>query len=274
MTDFSPSHRGALAAALLLAFALSGCRDSDVVAKVGSTKIHSRELRAFTRGPATPAALDALVERALLAEFARREGLADDPEIRARLAEADREVLAQAAIEHATAGATSETALRKRYQTESAQLARRVVHVAQIFVRAPQGQNEQEAREKANRVYASAVSAPSFAELARKSSDDPVSAAKGGDLGQLLEGEVDAGIFEAAAGLKIGEVSRPVRSSFGYHIFKALEAPKTETPPFEKARGALAAKATREAIDRLTAELKKQISVTTFPERVAAGGGR
>ena len=61
-----------------------------------------------------------------------------------------------------------------------------------------------------------------FAELARAHSDDS-SAARGGDLGWTTPGEMVPEFERAYQGLKIGEISEPVRTPFGYHLIQVLE---------------------------------------------------
>lgn len=62
-----------------------------------------------------------------------------------------------------------------------------------------------------------------FAELARRHSEDPGSATRGGDLGWFTRRRYVIPFDEAALVLKPGEVSRIIRTPFGYHIIKCLE---------------------------------------------------
>src|SRR5690606_709943 len=62
-----------------------------------------------------------------------------------------------------------------------------------------------------------------FAEVAQRVSDDPGSAAAGGDLGTFGRGQMVPEFEEAAFNLAIGEVSEPVRTSYGYHLIEVLE---------------------------------------------------
>lgn len=61
-----------------------------------------------------------------------------------------------------------------------------------------------------------------FAELARLNSND-ASAAKGGDLGWLYQGDTVPEFERAMDGLKIKETSQPVRTQFGFHLIQVLE---------------------------------------------------
>jgi peptidyl-prolyl cis-trans isomerase SurA len=61
-----------------------------------------------------------------------------------------------------------------------------------------------------------------FAELARVHSED-ASASRGGDLGWILPGDTVPEFEHAMDTLKIGEISEPVRSPFGWHLIQVLE---------------------------------------------------
>jgi parvulin-like peptidyl-prolyl isomerase len=61
-----------------------------------------------------------------------------------------------------------------------------------------------------------------FAETARKSSKDTGSAANGGDLGWFGKGAMVKEFEDAAFSQKIGEIGKPVKSQFGYHIIQVL----------------------------------------------------
>ncbi|HEX2997414.1 MAG TPA: peptidylprolyl isomerase [Anaerolineales bacterium] len=76
-----------------------------------------------------------------------------------------------------------------------------------------------------------------FAEVARQYSKDTGSGASGGDLGWFGKGQMVAEFEEAAFKLKIGEVSKPVKSQFGYHIIQVLgheERPLNTTEYLQK----------------------------------------
>ncbi|MBE2240334.1 MAG: peptidylprolyl isomerase [Caldilineaceae bacterium] len=62
-----------------------------------------------------------------------------------------------------------------------------------------------------------------FATLAAKYSDDPGSAANGGDLGWFGRAQMVAPFADAAFSLAVDEISEPVKTDFGYHLIQVLE---------------------------------------------------
>lgn len=62
-----------------------------------------------------------------------------------------------------------------------------------------------------------------FGELARAHSDDPGSAIQGGDLGWVVSGQMVEEFDAALNSLRVGEISQPIRSQFGWHIIQLLE---------------------------------------------------
>lgn len=62
-----------------------------------------------------------------------------------------------------------------------------------------------------------------FAELAKQYSEDPGSAANGGDLGFSSRGQMVPEYEGAALGLRQGEISDPIESQFGFHMIQLLE---------------------------------------------------
>jgi hypothetical protein len=267
-----------LAGALLLSAAavLAGCGDGDVVARAGKTKVTVQEYQAFAAGLGgalgadRDAALQAVGERALLAEAARRDDVDDDPAVQARLAASRREILAAAYLDRTLEATLREDVLRKRYDAQREKLAKRRVHVAHVVARLGGAAPGDRATAHAliGRAYARVSRGEPFDQVARELSQDPGTAARGGDLGPLLEGQVDRGFFEAVAVLRAGETSKPFESPYGVHLVKALEDVQVVTPTFEEVRGRLAAEARTEGEAQLLAKLRAEVGLTLHPERL------
>lgn len=79
-----------------------------------------------------------------------------------------------------------------------------------------------------------------FAALAAEVSDDKLTAKNGGDLGLFNVGVMEKAFEDAASKLKLGEVSEPVRSAFGYHLIKVTELVPGETKPYEAVKAVVA----------------------------------
>jgi len=113
------------------------------------------------------------------------------------------------------------------------------------------------ARIKADLLYAQLVQGADFAELARVHSRD-ASAKDGGDLGRLKRGELAQEIEAQILALEPGEVSRPYKSSLGWHIFKLESRESLEGEGLERAKNQIRDILFREKYEaRLDAWLKE-----------------
>ena len=75
-------------------------------------------------------------------------------------------------------------------------------------------------KSRADSIYTVLKKGGNFAELAKKFSDDKSTAVKGGELPWISKGQTVKAFEDAAYSLKVGEISKPVLSEFGYHIIK------------------------------------------------------
>lgn len=95
-------------------------------------------------------------------------------------------------------------------------------HVRHILIKVNELVSENEARHKLEGLYDRIRHGEKFAELAKLHSQDG-SATKGGDLGWIYPGDTVPEFEKAMNELKPGEVSKPVKSPFGYHLIEVLE---------------------------------------------------
>jgi len=84
---------------------------------------------------------------------------------------------------------------------------------------------------RADSVYNMLMNGASFEELVVKYSDDPGSKEKGGDLGYFERRMMVKEFDEVAFNMEVGEISKPVKTNFGYHII--LLTDKMDTQPFD-----------------------------------------
>ncbi|MCG6899642.1 MAG: SurA N-terminal domain-containing protein [Gammaproteobacteria bacterium] len=112
------------------------------------------------------------------------------------------------------------------------------------------------ALKKAQGIVARLDAGESFEDLAKELSDDPGSAASGGDLGFFGRGMMTPEFEEAVFGLKIGERSQPVKSPFGFHIIELLDIKPEVATPLAEVRD--------ELVDQLLSEERGHVYYERF----------
>ncbi len=130
--------------------------------------------------------------------------------------------------------------------------SRQASHILISVLPDASAESKAQARAAANQLYQQVVKDPAeFAEMAKKNSQDPGSAAKGGDLGFISRGAMVKPFEDAVFQMKEGEIAGPVETQFGYHIIK-LNAIKQMG--YEEAR------------NQIERELKEQQAIKKFNE--------
>lgn len=81
---------------------------------------------------------------------------------------------------------------------------------------------------EANRIYEQLINGADFSEMAMTYSKDPGSAQNGGDLGYFGKGMMVKEFDEASFSGKVGEIQKPVKTSFGYHIILVTDVSTTK----------------------------------------------
>lgn len=96
-----------------------------------------------------------------------------------------------------------------------------------------------------------------FGSLAKEFSQDIATKEKAGDIGYFKEGDMVQAFQDAARKLKVGEVSQPVKTEFGYHVIKLLDEKKL--PSFEQMKPQLQSELISNKMDqaKINAEIQK-----------------
>jgi peptidyl-prolyl cis-trans isomerase C len=125
-----------------------------------------------------------------------------------------------------------------------------------------------ETEEKANALKADLAAGKDFAELAKANSSDPGSAAAGGDLGWFGLGMMVKPFEDAVVAAKLGEVTGPIKSDFGWHLILVKETRVAAQPTLDEMRDELAAEIESKAIEAKVKELTDAATIARPGEAI------
>ncbi|MBB1520892.1 SurA N-terminal domain-containing protein [Aquipseudomonas guryensis] len=153
--------------------------------------------------------------------------------------------------------------LQELYQKEIAGLAEQR-QAAHILLEVNDQLSDEQAKAKLEDVKKRLQQGEDFAALAKELSQDPGSAANGGDLGYAGPGVYDPAFEEALYSLKEGEVSAPVRSQFGWHLVKLLSVQAADVPSFDSLKDKLIADNKAPRVEQLFVEAAKALEDAAY----------
>lgn len=157
-----------------------------------------------------------------------------------------------------------------------AQETRQASHILiAVDEKAPAAEKEK-AKAKADDLLKQVKAKPTaFAEIAKASSQDPGSAANGGDLGVFKQGDMVKPFSDAAFAMKVGDISNVVQSNFGYHIIKLTGVTDAKALSFEAEKGKIETELKRQLAGKKFAEMSEQFNNIVFEQseslKAAAG---
>jgi peptidyl-prolyl cis-trans isomerase D len=159
------------------------------------------------------------------------------------------------------------TYYEQNLQRLSGQEQRRASHILINAAKDAPAAEREKARVKADGLLADVrKDSKSFAQLARKNSDDPGSAANGGDLDFFAKGAMVKAFEDAVFALKKGEISAVVESEFGFHIILLTDIKAPATPSLEAMRPKLEADLREQQAKRQFAELAETFSNSVYEQ--------
>lgn len=127
-------------------------------------------------------------------------------------------------------------------------------HILLLLKQNASDNDRKQAQQKADSIYQALKNGADFGELAKKYSQDPGSATKGGVLPVAGPGQFIPEFEDAAYSLKNGEISKPVLSPYGYHIIKMINRKPIDT--YETLKPQIMAMLKRQNIDEVSAEYR------------------
>lgn len=161
--------------------------------------------------------------------------------------------------------------LRKYYAENASRYTvaeeRRASHILIKAEREMPAAERKKARARAEALLAEVRKNPAaFAELARKNSDDPGSAARGGDLDFFGHGAMVKPFDDAAFAMQVGEISNLIETDFGYHIITLTGVRGGQKKPFEEVRAEIEAEVRKSLAQKKYAEAAEQFTNTAYEQ--------
>jgi peptidyl-prolyl cis-trans isomerase C len=115
--------------------------------------------------------------------------------------------------------------------------------------------------EKAKELYDKVTKGEDFAKLAEANSNDPGSKADGGKLGYFGKGQMVKEFEEAAFALKKGEVSKPVKTQFGWHVIKVEDRRQKALPTFDEVKDKIIGNMVQQKGQQVARELRDKATI-------------
>lgn len=156
----------------------------------------------------------------------------------------------------------SEDDIKAQYEKEIANLGeqRKASH---ILLEGGKLSDEQ-AKAKLEELRQRLAKGEDFAKLAKEFSNDPGSAAQGGDLGFAGKGVYDPAFEKALFELKVGEVSAPVKSQFGWHLIRLDQVQAAKVPTLDSLRAQIERDLKAQQVEQLFVEKTKELESAAF----------
>ena len=152
----------------------------------------------------------------------------------------------------------------RRYASEE---QRRASHILIAVKNDAPDADKAAAKQKAEALLAQVRKKPSdFARLAKENSQDPGSAAKGGDLNFFGKGMMVKPFDDVAFKLKKGEISDLVQTDFGFHIIMLTDSKNAASRPLSEVKNEITAEIKRQMLSKRYAETAEVFSNTVYEQ--------
>ncbi|MEY4295925.1 MAG: hypothetical protein RLY82_1613 [Pseudomonadota bacterium] len=127
--------------------------------------------------------------------------------------------------------------------------------------------DRQKAKQRAIELLADVKKTPAgFADLAKKNSQDPVSAANGGDLGFFARGSMVKPFEDAVFSMQPKQISEVIESDFGYHIIQLIEIKTSPKRSFAEMKSEIEAELVKQQAQKKFSETAEIFTNTVYEQ--------
>jgi len=254
---------------------LTACGHGDDVADVDGQAISKAEFEAYLKFKridgkvenVSKAALDSYVEKKALVAAILDEDKLDKTAIAVELDDFKAQMLLSRYFETYLNESVTDTAIENFYRDNAARWTKKKVKIAHVLVRTRSDMKENELQAKltqAREAYSQLQAGKTFEDVAKRYSEDDLTARNGGDLGWIGEGAVDQAFSTKAFEMKQGDVSEPFKTHYGFHIIKVMEGPATVTDSLDSVKGDIRYELRSAAKDAELKRLLANVSVERY----------
>ena len=194
-----------------------------------------------------PFVVEFLIERHLIAQVAAKEGTAESDDYKRRLAAYQAKALRDSYLAQKISPSITDDEIKKAYDAETA----KVTQTERVRARHILVATEKEA----NDIEAKLQGGAKFEDLAKQYSLDG-SKDYGGDLGYFTAPEMVAEFSKATFALKQGEVSKPVKTEYGWHVIRLDDRKMGAAQPFDQVKSAIRNVLVRNKVQAMLAGLQ------------------
>jgi len=251
--------------------------DQEIIARIGDRTVTLAEIKAeFARIPPqfishfnTPEKKEQyvrnLVDRSLFSMEAKAQGYMEQPDVMEKINSYIDRVLYAEFMKNMTQDIeVTDADCRKYYEEHPDEFAEQErIKASHILVK-----TEEEARQ----VKAELAQGGDWNELAKKYSMERGTRDRGGDLGYFSTGRMPTEFESVAFAMNPGEISEPVKTTFGYHIIRLEDKKPAEQAPFDEVKpriqNKLMSDMRQQKVDGIRDQLFRKYNVEIYTDKI------
>ena len=197
---------------------------------------------------------DEVIAREIFVQEAQKQGLDTTPDFKVQMELARQTLLIRELFgNYQKANPVSDAEIKAEFDKFVAANSGKEYHARHILV---------EKEDQAKAIIAQIKKGGKFEEIAKKSSKDPGSAAKGGDLDWANAGNYVAEFSEALTKLAKGKMTEtPVKTQFGFHIIRLDDVRDAQLPKFDDVKPQVAQQLQQQKMSKYQEELRAKAKV-------------